>query len=569
MRIRAVALLLLLTIFAVVGQASEPAVTLSVTSSQLFSVYAHDVTFTVTTDPPVTATLQLNSGRQAIASMNVVNGTGTWTSDSLSAGGHSIWVSCVSDCVGQSEAILQAIDRAGVNLRAAIDTPVSDAGQTTRVVATVALPHGEYTPTGSVDVIENDAVLASAALQNGAATIDVGDLSTGEHVLAVRYSGNRNCYDAITALRHTVLESRIAVGSVEIAEGNESSKLVTVDVRLNGRSSHGVDVDWTTADGSAVAGVDYEAANGTLTFAPGETTKQISINVIGNTKPEQTKTFTISATGPENAAAGVVRITNDDPFFERKPGLAYGPTADQTLDLYVPLTGSAPYPVIVGIEATDFVAADKDSKITIREAERGYIVAKVSFRPDETAQFPAQVQDTKAAVRWLRAHATEYGIDPNRIGVWGIGPGGHIAALLGTTDDAPPFEMANEPNAEFSSRVQAVVDWYGEIDFAPLEANETYTRYLGCAALDCPETAAAANAASYASANDAPLLIVHGANDQFVPVPTVQSLYLGLLNAGVDSRLTIVDGAGHGGAGWNNPARFEEVDRFFDEKLKQ
>jgi acetyl esterase/lipase len=263
-----------------------------------------------------------------------------------------------------------------------------------------------------------------------------------------------------------------------------------------------------------------------------------------------------------------VRIVNDDPFFERKPGLAYGPAADNTLDLYVPLTGSGPYPVIIGIEATDFVAADRDAKVTIREAERGYIVAKVSFRPDEMAPFPAQIQDLKAAVRWLRAHATEYQIDPNRVGVWGIGPGGHLAVLLGTTDASAPFDVSTEANAEFSGRVQAVVDWYGEVDFAQIETDESYTRYLGCAALDCPDVAAAANATNYVTADDPPLLIVQGANDQRVPVPTVQDLYMGLRYAGVDSRLTIVDGVGHGGPGWNNPALLEQVDRFFDEKLK-
>src|SRR5204862_4423790 len=132
---------------------------------------------------------------------------------------------------------------------------------------------------------------------------------------------------------------------------NESCTRATLTVRLRGRRSHPVDVNWTTVDGGGVAGRAYDAASGTLTFGPGEITKEISVNVIGNKTPEQEKTFTIVATGPENDSEGVVRIVNDDPFFEVKPGLAYGPAADQTLDLYVPLTGSGPYPVIIGIEA--------------------------------------------------------------------------------------------------------------------------------------------------------------------------------------------------------------------------
>jgi len=272
------------------------------------------------------------------------------------------------------------------------------------------------------------------------------------------------------------------------------------------------------------------------------------------------------ATGPENVSEGVVRIVNDDPFFDRKPGLAYGPTPDQTLDLYVPLTGSGPYPLIVGIETTDFVAADLSAKVTLRQAERGYIVAKVSFRPDEKAPFPAQIDDVRAAVRWLRANATQYNIDPNRIGVWGIGAGGHLAALLGTTDES--FDATTAANTQFSARVQAVVDWYGEIDFAQLDPDEDYARYLGCAALDCPDVAAAANAASYVTAGDAPLLIVHGADDKRVPAWTTVGLYVAMINAGIDARIAIVDGAGHGGPGWDKPALLEQVDRFFDEKLK-
>jgi acetyl esterase/lipase len=541
---------------------------LSLTSSEPASIFAHDVTFTVTTDPPVTATVSINNGRVAVANVAIVGGVGTWTTDTLPAGTLSIWAACAADCDGTTEGVLQSIERAGVALRATIETPFTDAGQVTRVNVAAALIHGEYVPQGNIDISENDVVLASGPM-TGSGTFDIGDLSTGEHVLTVSYYGNKNCYDTVETLRHSVLESQVRVEPIAVTEGNDSSNLVTLNVRLSGRSSHPVDVDWKTVDGSGVAGRDYDAANGTLTFGPGEITKEISVNVIGNKTPEQEKTFTIVATGPENESQGAVRIINDDPFFELKPGLAYGPAVDQTLDLYVPLTGSGPYPLIIGIEATEFVAADPAAKITVREAERGYIVAKVSFRPDEKAPFPAQIEDVKAALRWLRAHATEYQIDPNRIGVWGIGPGGHLAVLLGTTDESAPFEVSTVANAQFSGRVQAVVDWYGEVDFTQIETDQHYARYLGCAALDCPDVAAAANATSYVTADDPPLLIMHGANDKGVPLPTVQDLYLALRNAGVDSRLTIVDGVAHGGPGWNNPALFEQVDRFFDEKLKQ
>jgi len=565
MRIRAVVVMLFISLFTVAAQAASTPVTLSLTSSAPASIFAQDVTFTVTTDPPVTGTVSIRYGRVNAATIDVVDGVGTWTSDTLPARPLMMWATCQTGCEGTSDGLAQTIERAGVNLKAEIASPFIDAGATTRINVSAALIKGEYVANGKIDISENDVVLATGAM-TAAATFEIPDLPSGEHVLTVRYYGNANCYDATTTLRHTVRESKVTVEQRSVLEGNESSTLVPVVVSLTGKSSHDITVEWKTADGSGVAGRDYEAAGGTLTFAAGETKKEIAINVFGNTKPEQEKTFTIVATGPENVSEGVVRIVNDDPFFDRKAGLAYGPTPDQVLDLYVPLTGNGPYPLIVGIETTDFVAADMSAKVTLRQAERGYIVAKVSFRPDEKAPFPAQIDDVRAAVRWLRANATQYNIDPNRIGVWGIGAGGHLAALLGTTDES--FDAGTAANTQFSARVQAVVDWYGEIDFAQLDPDEDYARYLGCAALDCPDVAAAANAASYVTAGDAPLLIVHGADDKRVPAWTTVGLYVAMINAGIDARIAIVDGAGHGGPGWDKPALLEQVDRFFDEKLK-
>jgi len=561
------AIIALLTLFGQALAAPPDDVALSLTSSRPDTIFGEDLTFTATTDPPVTATLTIGSGRATLGTIDVVDGTGTWTSDTLPAGPHSIWISCKSGCSGAPAAMPQTIGRANARLAAAIDA-VSDAGTNPRITVAVSLEHGgEYMPEGNIDIVENHVVLASARLRNGAVSFDLDDLASGEHAFTVRYYGNENCFDSETTLRHTVPEARVRVEPVSVAEGNASSNLVTVNVRLSGKSSHGVDVSWATADGGAVAGVDYDAASGTLSFAPGETQKQISVNVIGNTTPEPDKTFTIEVTGPQNTASAAVRIVNDDPFFRKLTGIAYGPAADQTLDLYVPVTGSGPYPAIVGIEATAFLAADPNANVTTREAERGYIVAKLSFRSAEKALFPAQVQDVKAAVRWLRANATEYQLDPNRVGVWGIGAGGHLAALLATSDADAPFELGVAANAQFSGRVQAAVEWFGEIDVAVLE-DPMYARYLGCAAADCPDLAAQANATNYVTMDDPPLLMVHGANDRSVPVTTAQDLYAALRNVGVDARLTVVDGAGHGGPEWNDPALLEQVDRFFDEKLK-
>ena len=200
MKIRAVVVLLFLSLLTVVGQAAASTpVTLSLTSSEPASIYAHDVTFTVTTDPPVTATVAIVNGRVVVANVDVVGGVGTLTTDTLPAGALSIWATCAADCEGTSEGIVQSIERAGVALRATIETPFTDAGQITRVNVSAALIHGEYVPQGNIDIAENDVVLASGPM-TGSATFDIGDLSTGEHVLSILYYGNKNCYDTVETL---------------------------------------------------------------------------------------------------------------------------------------------------------------------------------------------------------------------------------------------------------------------------------------------------------------------------------------------------------------------------------
>src|SRR5262249_59688217 len=95
---------------------------------------------------------------------------------------------------------------------------------------------------------------------------------------------------------------------------------------------------------------------------------------------------------------------------------------------------------------------------------RGYVVASINYRLSQHAVFPAQIEDCKAAIRWLRANATKYHYDPDQIGVWGASAGGHLVALLGTTGGMKELE-GKDGNLDQSSRVQAVVDWYGPSDF--------------------------------------------------------------------------------------------------------
>jgi len=144
----------------------------------------------------------------------------------------------------------------------------------------------------------------------------------------------------------------------------------------------------------------------------------------------------------------------------------------QKLDLYVPKRGDN-LPLIVWVHGGGWKQGDKNWIIPLRFPplsrgyfEQGYAIASVEYRFSQHAIFPAQIQDAKAAVRWLRAHAAEYRLDPNRFAAWGASAGGHLVSLLGAAPRAKEFDVGE--NLDVSSNVQAVVDYYGSVDFSNL-----------------------------------------------------------------------------------------------------
>src|SRR5262249_39045436 len=143
----------------------------------------------------------------------------------------------------------------------------------------------------------------------------------------------------------------------------------------------------------------------------------------------------------------------------------------QRLDLYVPERADTPLPVIVWIHGGAWMGGSKDGGVpALPFLGKGYAVASVNYRLSQHAVFPAQIQDCKAAIRWLRANAKTYNLDPERIGVWGASAGGHLVALLGTSGGVEDLE-GKGGNADQSSRVQAVVDFFGPTDFLQMDAH--------------------------------------------------------------------------------------------------
>jgi acetyl esterase/lipase len=177
-------------------------------------------------------------------------------------------------------------------------------------------------------------------------------------------------------------------------------------------------------------------------------------------------------------------------------------------------------------------------------------MASINYRLSGEAVFPAQIEDCKAAVRWLRAHAAMYRLDPNHFAAWGASAGGLLAAMLGTTGNIRDFDVGE--NLAFSSRVQAVADFFGPIDLtrlrpASMGAGSVESRFIGCTIKDNPNKARRASPISYVTKDCPPFLVVHGDADPIVPYTQSVLLTAALNGAGVPVTFYTVKGAKHGG----------------------
>jgi acetyl esterase/lipase len=249
--------------------------------------------------------------------------------------------------------------------------------------------------------------------------------------------------------------------------------------------------------------------------------------------------------------------------------------ASQTLDLLLPANAQLPLPLVVRIHGGGFSSGDKAGEETGTTANailaKGYALAGVNYRLSGEALFPAGAQDVKAAVRWLRAHAAQYGLDTARFACWGESAGGYMVAMLGVTgDQATVFDDDSLGNSGVSSAVAAVVDWYGPTDLATMDSQQTANPPAGCptswlqhtpanspegkwlgGALNTPAVSTKltqANLVAYvATAKTLPLFIIaHGNNDCNVPWGQSQELKDALTKVGNTANLTIIPGYSHG-----------------------
>ena len=216
---------------------------------------------------------------------------------------------------------------------------------------------------------------------------------------------------------------------------------------------------------------------------------------------------------------------------------------EQVLDLEVPDTAT-PAPLVLMVHGGSWSSGSRGDFTSPELVESGIAVATIDYRLAPEALFPSNIEDVKSAVRFLRAHASEYHLDKSRFGAWGSSAGGHLVDLLALAGPAAGWDVGDNLNE--SSAVQAVVDWFGPTSFvnlemAPTSSRETVIRAFGKDSLIWRQ----GSPLFMVHAGAPPFLIMHGRQDKLVPFRQSELLHDSLLRAGVPCQLVVVENAGH------------------------
>lgn len=263
-------------------------------------------------------------------------------------------------------------------------------------------------------------------------------------------------------------------------------------------------------------------------------------------------------------------------------GITYCKVGDRELklDLARP-EGDGPFPAIVFIHGGGWRGGNRGAyRSAIREAAaRGYVAATVTYRltdPDDSGKpsnpFPAAVHDVKCAVRWLRANADTYHVDPERIGATGGSAGGHLSLMLGVTDKSAGLE-GDDHHTDQSSRVQAVVNVFGPTDLEHLAATSPGAApivavFMNGKPSEVPETYRTASPITYVTKDDPPMLTLHGTADKLVPPDQATRFDEKVKKIGGSHTLKLLDGQGHGFSGAAASTATEAMFEFFNQHLR-
>ncbi len=254
---------------------------------------------------------------------------------------------------------------------------------------------------------------------------------------------------------------------------------------------------------------------------------------------------------------------------------------NQILDVYLPEQPSdKPLPLMIWIHGGAWMGGSQANPPVLYLVNKGFAVASIQHRMSGDAKWPAQSFDCKAAIRFLRANAAKYNLDPDNFGIGGDSSGGHLAAFVGTSGDVKEME-GDLGNPGISSRVKAVVDWFGPTDLLIMgqqagpgsmiqhdSPSSPESMLLGGPVQEKRELAKTANPITYIDKNEPPFLIMHGDNDQLVPLGQSIVLAKALIDVGVEVTMKTVPGAAHEGPEFRNAESQRLIAEFLSRHLK-
>lgn len=248
-----------------------------------------------------------------------------------------------------------------------------------------------------------------------------------------------------------------------------------------------------------------------------------------------------------------------------------------SLDLHMP-TADRPLPTVIWVHGGAWRSGSRQDVPAIELTRHGYAIASVDYRLSVDSQFPAQVHDIKAAIRYLRANAASYGLDAERFAIAGSSAGGHLAALVGVTGGNAALEGDVGRDHEASSRVRAIASFYGASNLGTILSQSTphglsvrmpaLQLLLGGQPDQTVQLARLASPVAHVDADDPPLMLIHGDQDPQMPFEQSSELRQTYREAGLEVEFVTIEGGRHGGAVFFTDERIAEVARFFDRHMQ-
>ncbi len=383
----------------------------------------------------------------------------------------------------------------------------------------------------------------------------------------------------------------------------QSADLALFTITRNGSVSASLSVQ-VAYGGTAINGIDNEATGTTVFIPAGQSSATIAITAIDDSLVEGLETISITLQPSANYTIGspastVLSINDNDnatpatslniPFASHPNGSG---TQDIFLNVYLPGSGTGPWPVIIWYPGGAFQTQNQSqvSSQLVNFTADGYAVVSANYIDSRIAVWPAQIQDAKAAVRWVRANAATYGFDATRIGVTGNSSGGHIASYIALTGGAKTVRVGHEvvdlvgsvgSDFALSDAVACCVPFYGTFDLLQTDhyftssvpdhdaADSPESVLIGAAIQTMPDRTATAHPLLHVSAGAVPFWITHGMADTLLPFHESELLNAALVRSGVPVTFWPVENGQHGIGVITSQEVFLMVHKFFDKNLKQ